>query len=53
MCSRLAIDEKILLLFKKKPEYENPWRKSGQHPEGVHISSKEGDNKKLNMWCLN
>lgn len=45
--SRLAIDEKILLMFRRKPEYENLWNESGQHLERLHISSEEGENKKI------
>ena len=47
---QLVIDENILLLLRRKPEYENFWNESGQHLEGVYILSKEGNNKKLNMW---
>ena len=50
MSSRLAIGEKMLWLFKRKPEHKNPCSESGQHPEGIYISSKGGDNEKLNLW---
>lgn len=48
--NRLTINEKILFLFKRKPEHKNPYTELGQHPEGLYISSKRRDNKKLNLW---